>query len=243
MNSSPFLSPGKRSSWIDRVQALTEVILLAGILSSVIAYSPFALSGVTQAELTQTAPGIAAFVLLEAIITLGLMSLILKAHGEPFSSLGWEKKQWHSDVKLGVAVVPAFFLINIIIAYTFKVLLPKYFMSHNPLLDTMQSPRDLALLIAASLVAGGLKEELQRAFIINRFRAHLGSARIGLVLWSLAFGAGHYLQGLQGIVAATIFGLVFGVLYLTRGSVVAPVVAHGLYDTTALLLFWWFRAI
>jgi membrane protease YdiL (CAAX protease family) len=37
---------------------------------------------------------------------------------------------------------------------------------------------------------------------------------------------------------ATLFGLVFGLLYLMRGSLVAPMVAHGAYDTAALLLYW-----
>jgi membrane protease YdiL (CAAX protease family) len=99
----------------------------------------------------------------------------------------------------------------------------------------------LVLLIISVLIAGGIKEELQRAFILIRFRDHLGGARLGLVLWSIAFGAGHYVQGFQGMVIAGLFGLVFGTIYLLRGNLIAPMVSHGLYDMVALLGYWFLR--
>ena len=40
------------------------------------------------------------------------------------------------------------------------------------------------------------------------------------------------------MILATLFGLVFGLLYLARGSLVAPMVAHGAYDAAALCLYW-----
>ena len=64
---------------------------------------------------------------------------------------------------------------------------------------------------------------------------------MGLILWSLAFGAGHYVQGIQGITIATIYGFLFGVIYLLRGSLTAPIVAHSAYDTMALLAYWFAR--
>jgi membrane protease YdiL (CAAX protease family) len=60
---------------------------------------------------------------------------------------------------------------------------------------------------------------------------------LGLIVWSLAFGAGHYVQGVH-ITIATIYGFVFGILYLLRGSLIAPIVAHAAYDTMALLIYW-----
>ena len=95
----------------------------------------------------------------------------------------------------------------------------------------------------AALFAGGVKEELQRAFVLVRFRDYLGGAKLGLVIWSVAFGAGHYLQGVQNAVAAGLFGLLFGAVYLARGSLVAPMVAHGAYDSLALLAYWFLRRV
>jgi membrane protease YdiL (CAAX protease family) len=88
------------------------------------------------------------------------------------------------------------------------------------------------------LIAGGIKEELQRAFILTRFREHLGGAGLGLLLWSIGFGAGHYVQGIQGVVIATIYGLIFGIVYILSRSLIAPIIAHSAYDTVVLLAYW-----
>jgi membrane protease YdiL (CAAX protease family) len=56
----------------------------------------------------------------------------------------------------------------------------------------------------------------------------------------VAFGAGHYVQGIQGVFVATVYGFLFGFLYLISGSLIAPIVAHGAYDTLALLGYWLF---
>jgi uncharacterized protein len=109
----------------------------------------------------------------------------------------------------------------------------------NPLIEIIRTPQQLGLFIFSALIAGGIKEELQRAFILSRFRKYLGGSLAGLILWSLAFGAGHYAQGVQGIVVASIFGFIFGMIYLISGSLVAPIVAHSIYDTLALLGYWY----
>ncbi len=141
---------------------------------------------------------------------------------------------------LGLALVPFLFLIDAIVAIAFKLYLPKYYMEQNPLTEIIRTPQQLALFILAALLAGGIKEELQRAFILNRFRTYLGGSAVGLVLWSIAFGAGHYIQGAQGIVIAAIYGFLFGIVYILSGSLIAPMIAHGLYDSLALLAYWFF---
>ena len=56
------------------------------------------------------------------------------------------------------------------------------------------------------MVAGGLREEVQRAFILHRFERHLGGAAIGLVVFSVAFGLGHLVQGRDAAVITGLLG-------------------------------------
>ncbi len=224
--------------WIDRLQAFLEVLLLSGLVSSLLASLPFGLTGRDPVALTNDAQSVAAFILLEASIVLLLLLFVLRMNRETLRDLGVHRRRWISHLAVGVALVPVLFLVNAAVAMFFKGLLPRYFLDRNPLVDLIKTPKDLAIFLCAALYAGGVKEELQRAFILNRFRDHLGGAWFGLVTWSVAFGAGHYVQGLQGVVAATMFGLLFGGLYLIRRSILAPLVAHALYDTTALLGYW-----
>ena len=230
-----------RTGWMDRMQALFEVLLLSGLLSSLLAgliFLPF--QGKKAPDLLANARALSIFLLLEAGIALLILAVILKVRRETISNLGLSWHRWKSHAALGLALVPCFFVLNAMMAVVFKIYFPQYYLEENPLVNVIKTPQQLALVIFSALIAGGIKEELQRAFILTRFRLYLGGAGLGLVLWSIGFGAGHYVQGVQGVVTAAIYGLIFGIVYLRSGSLIAPIVAHGAYDTIALLAYWFF---
>jgi membrane protease YdiL (CAAX protease family) len=181
---------------------------------------------------------LSAHLLLESAITFLILAALLRLHGESVRSLGIQWESWKRNVLLGLALVPILFSINGVVIFVFRSYLPRYYSEHNPLIENLHTPQQLALFIFSALVAGGIKEEMQRAFIVNRFRTYLGGAWVGLLLWSIAFGAGHYVQGVQGIVIASMYGFLFGVIYLRSGSLIAPITAHAAYDTVAILAFW-----
>jgi uncharacterized protein len=231
-----------RKKWIDRVQALFEVLLLAGLASSILAGLPFAFSESGRASLLSNVRLMSVYLLLEATITISLLFLVMRAHGETLKGFGLSWVRWRFSVILGFSVVPILFGLNVVVSLIFQAFFPRYFLERNPLTELIRSPLDLILFIAIALLAGGVKEELQRAFILRRFQANLGGAGLGLVLWSVAFGLGHYVQGTQGMIVAGLFGLILGVVYLARGDLIAPMVAHGAYDTVALLGYWFFAS-
>ena len=236
----PGPAPLSQKTWVDRAQALFEVLLLAGIASSLLAGLPFMFSAGGRESLLANVRAMSTYLLLEAFITFVLMLLVMKAHGETIQGLGLSWLSWRSNVVLGLGIVPVLFAFNIVVSVIFQVFFPRFFLERNPLTDLIRSPGDLGLFIGTALIAGGIKEEVQRAFIVRRFQAYLGGANVGLLLWSVAFGFGHYVQGVQGMIAAGVFGLIFGMTYLARGNLIAPMVAHGVYDTLALLSYWFF---
>ena len=221
------------------MQAAFEVLLMSGLLSSFLAGLPLSLLGGNSAELLENdAKLISLFVLLEAGFAFLILFMVLRVRRENLQSLGLEWARWKPKLIIGLALVPFLFLINILVAVAFRLYLPAYYIEQNPLTEIIHTPQQLILFIFSALIAGGIKEELQRAFILNRFRRYLGGSAVGLLVWSLAFGAGHYVQGLQGVLIASIFGFVFGLVYIMSGSLIAPIIAHGTYDTIALLGYW-----
>jgi membrane protease YdiL (CAAX protease family) len=107
----------------------------------------------------------------------------------------------------------------------------------NPF-ETLITSRTNALVLGALvIVAGGIKEEVQRAFVLHRFGQSLGGVRVGLALYSLAFGAGHVIQGYDvGIVTAAL-GLAWGMVFLWRRSIVAASVSHAGFNAAQILQF------
>ena len=234
--------PAKGITWVDRAQALFEVLLLAGIVSSLIATLPFMLGPAGRKNPMADVRGLFAYLLLEAAITFVLLFLVMRAHGETLKEMGLSWERWRAHALLGLAIVPILFVVNYIVYIVFLAFLPGYVRETNPLTEIIRTPQDLMLFITAALIAGGIKEEMQRAFILRRFQACLGGARLGLFLWSASFGMGHYVQGPQAVVAAGTFGLLFGIVYLARRNLVTPMVTHGAYDTIALLGYWFLAA-
>jgi len=244
MNNMPLPIDPPQNPWLDKLQAIIEVLLLSGLVSGFFAALPFSIRAMGHSGIILTsARVVAASILLEAGICFVLLWLFLRLHRETLKDLSLHLDCWRSDVAVGVALVPILFLANIVVSAGFRFFLPRFYLDRNPLTDLIRTPTELAIFIGAALVAGGVKEEVQRAFILTRFRQHLGGPALGLLLWSAAFGAQHYVQGLQGIFAATLFGFLFGAIYLVRRSLLAPIVAHGVYDTVALLGYWFSRHV
>jgi membrane protease YdiL (CAAX protease family) len=84
-------------------------------------------------------------------------------------------------------------------------------------------------------------EELgYRGYLLTRI-ADLGNRSqvayvIAMLCVAVLFGFGHYYKGPAGVVDSTYSGLVLGTLYLLSGrNLWAPILAHGLSDTFAVL--------
>ncbi|MBI4481468.1 MAG: hypothetical protein HY652_01125, partial [Acidobacteria bacterium] len=164
----------------DRVLAVLEILLAAGLVTGSLAWVPFASVGLSQEQLYRSPRWIALFLLLEASLLLLLLGCCQHLRGKSLKELGLRRQAYGVEVRLGMVLVPLLFLINLLMAGFFKYFLPRLFAPRNPLLDMVRTPGDLALLVIAGLLAGGIKEEVQRAFILRRFEMLLGSAGLGL---------------------------------------------------------------
>jgi len=98
------------------------------------------------------------------------------------------------------------------------------------------SLQNAALLGLVAIVAGGVREELQRAFLLDRFERYLGPSWLGVVFLSTAFGLGHLLQGRDAAIATGALGAFWAVVYLRRRSSLAPMVSHALFNSLEVLI-------
>jgi uncharacterized protein len=106
----------------------------------------------------------------------------------------------------------------------------------NPLEDLASGgAMNAGLFAVVAIFAGGVREELQRAFLLHRFEQYLGGAWLGVVLLSIAFGLGHFVQGWDAAITTGTLGAFWAVIYLRRRSSMAPVVSHAGFNSLEIL--------
>ena len=100
----------------------------------------------------------------------------------------------------------------------------------------------LALFLMLVWTVAAFGEELvYRGYLMNRVAELVGGSTrawaLSLVVVSLLFGVAHLYQGISGVATVIAAGLVYGGLFLWSGrNLWAPIIAHGVYDTVAILL-------
>jgi len=170
--------------------------------------------------------------LLQNLIAVGSIMAFLRPEGKGLSSLGFRRHPLLREMALGLALFPPVLFGALLLETLLLHFLPVlHTVEENPILTMLQSPQDVAAILVASILAGGVGEEIIRAFVLRRFETHLGGIRVGLVLWSLAFGAMHLSQGVDKALVVGLLGLVFGLIYAWRRSPVAAMVVHGAFNT------------
>jgi membrane protease YdiL (CAAX protease family) len=133
--------------------------------------------------------------------------------------------------------VPVIFVFVVVVQLSLRTIAP---FLHNvevsPFQALLGSPWLLAGFVVLVLIAGGVREELQRAFLLHRFEQRLGGGPLGVVLTSLAFGLGHTVQGWDAAIVTAMMGAFWGTMYLARRSVVSTVTNHALFNMAQIAL-------
>lgn len=168
---------------------------------------------------------------IDTVVLLALILLLLKLSGDRPRDVFLRRGRGMREAAVGLAFVPIAFAIVMLLQIGIHVVAP--FLRNvpeNPFQSLMGSPLRVAAFVLLVLVAGGVREELQRAFLLHRFEQSLGGAAVGLVITSLAFGLGHALQGWDAVVVTALLGALWSGVYLWRRNVIATIMSHALFN-------------
>jgi membrane protease YdiL (CAAX protease family) len=238
--SPPVAAATPTPTLAERGVALLEVILCSDYPTQIALGATFAVLGFRplSADGSLQIGYVVALSLLDTVFLIGLMVLFLRAHGERPADVFLGSAPVGAEVRRGLPLTLVALLIAVAVMLTLQQLAPwLHTVEHNPLQDLVRTRRDAVLFAIVVVVAGGIREELQRAFLLRRFERWLGGARAGVVATSAAFGAGHFLQGADAAIATGVLGAFWAVVYLRRGSAVAPVVSHSGFNLMQLAQF------
>ena len=165
-----------------------------------------------------------------------LIRVFLAMSGETSHAVFFGRRSVIGEAARGLALVPVLVAAVVGLMYGLTRWLPfLHNVPKNPLEMYMDTPLKAGLFIIVVILAGGVREELQRGFILHRFEQGLGGIRVGLVLWSMAFALLHLPQGYDVALAVGLLGAFWGVLYIRRRSVVVAMVSHAGFDAAEVL--------
>ena len=236
----PFEDGPQPSAISHRVVAILEVLIcsdyptqlaLSGTLGA-LGVGPFAPHGALSVRY------VVGISLADSVLLVGLVLIFLRAHGERPRDVLIGDRPIVGELLWGLALILPALAVAAAVLVTIQHLLPVlHTVETNPLQSLLTSPRDAWLFALVVLVAGGVREEIQRAFLLHRFEQSLGGGSLGVVVTSVAFGAGHLLQGVDAAIATGLLGAFWGSVYLRRRSMLAPMVSHSGFDLLQIVGF------
>ena len=142
------------------------------------------------------------------------------------------------EIALGVLLIPAAFAVVLLVLAIVLVLRPSLNnVPVNPFERMMQTPKDAAVFALVVMLAGGVREEVQRGFIVRRFDQYLGGGLVGVAIYTVVFGLGHIEQGYAAAIATGGLGALWGWVYYVRRSIIAPMISHAGFNLGQLVKY------
>jgi membrane protease YdiL (CAAX protease family) len=221
-----------------RLVAVAEVILCCGVPTQTLISIVLQLAGwtVEQPGGRMSLPFVLTLSLADTLVLVALMVALTRAHGESATELWLGLRSVRRETVLGLLLVPVVFIGAVILLNLLLVTAPwLHNVPQNPLEHLAGTATEAALFAIVAIVAGGIREELQRAFLLRRFEEHLGGALVGVIVLNVAFGLAHQLQGWDVAITTGALGVFWSILYLRRRSSIAPIMSHAGFNTLEIL--------
>ena len=234
----------RRVSPLERLGAGAEVVLCSGFPTQLFLLAVMTSFGMRlyTAEGHWSPVFVTVLSLLDTALVIGLILLFLTSRGERPRDVLLGQRPVLREAFLGAALLPVVFLLAVGVLKIIPLVAPElHNVPRNPLEDMMQNRRDAMIFGIVAVIAGGVREEVQRGFILHRFDQYLGGGAFGILIYSVVFGLGHVDQGWDATIAVATLGAIWGTIYLIRRSIIAPMVSHAGFNLAQVINFLAFR--
>lgn len=209
--------------------ALAQALVVCGIPTQiVVGLGVFLMTGMAP----MTGEGLSLeFIATVSFLDTALVSILiwvfLLSSGENSRDVFIGRRPPRAEIGRGLALVPLTFLVVVGLITVVRAVAPwLHNVKVSPLEAFMRNPLDAAIFLVVVVLAGGVREELQRGFILHRFGQRLGGMWVGNLLFGLAFGLMHFDQGWDVALVIGVLGLAWGAFFIRRGSILVSVANH-----------------
>ncbi len=204
-------------------------VIVAAVLILVAGMAPLGTEGLSLEF-------IATVSFLDTALVALLIRLFLLLSRENSSDVYLGRRPVLGEIGRGLALVPITFLLVVGLVSGVRAVAPwLHNVKVSPLEAFMRNPLDAAIFLVVVVLAGGVREELQRGFILHRFGQRLGGMWVGNLTFGLAFGLLHFDQGWDIALVIGLLGLAWGAFFIRRGSVLVSVANHAGFNAAQVL--------
>jgi uncharacterized protein len=221
----------------ERLAAAAEVLLCSGFPTQLLLIGLLTAAGmqIRGADGHLSPPFVFLLSLLDTLLVVGLVLILLRSRGESMRAVMLGARPVFREALLGIAILPLIFVGVLVVLMVILSISPGlHNVARNPLEDLLRTRGDAVVFTFVVMIAGGVREEVQRGFILHRFERFLGGAATGVIVFSAFFGLGHLEQGWDAAIATAVLGACWGIVYLLRRSIIAPVVSHAGFNVAQL---------
>jgi membrane protease YdiL (CAAX protease family) len=225
---------------VQRVGALLEVILCSGFPTQVLLIAVLTTLGMqVHTRAGQLSPQfVFTLSLLDTFLLVGLIFFFLRAHRESPRDVLLGPRPVRREALLGLMLIPLALVFVVVVVALILLFAPQlHNVERTPFDSLLQTRLDAFIFAIVAMISGGVREEIQRGFILRRFEQYLGGGWVGIVVFSAAFGLGHVEQGYDAAIATGLLGAGWGAVYLVRRSIVAPMVSHAGFNLAQLVKY------
>ncbi|HZG71423.1 MAG TPA: type II CAAX endopeptidase family protein [Chondromyces sp.] len=226
----------KEVSKAKRIFIFVSTIILGFVLFVI----PNLFFGISKVNGGLSGVNLLAIAVFQFITVCTLIYFSLKTLGKDFLYIGLSAKKWKRDFIIGLFAALA------LVTLQFGIIIPNTGGAERPDVKEVVQQLDgtafgLMSLIFLGVVGGGITEEIyNRGYFINVLKGVFNNQSTGLwvasVLSILFFAAGHLPSNSIEWIDILISTITFTLLFLLTKRLTASIVAHGVWNMTAIIL-------
>jgi membrane protease YdiL (CAAX protease family) len=177
----------------------------------------------------------AVMIIIRDVSLVTLILYFIWRNRESVARLGWVFDGFGREVLIGTGLFVPMFVATSLLDSALQSAGFSAPATPTPAFLTVRGPNEVLLALALVAVVAVSEETIFRGYLLLRLRSLITTAP-AILLSSFIFSLGHGYEGASGLTTVGVMGAILAIVYVWRGTLVAPITMHFLQDFFSIIL-------